>query len=501
MEVSERLQQLATGIHEQQKSIVGAVLVILLFLVAPRTDELLRQGTDELKRLDPKAAKAKAEASLNSADNTLETLWATLQKSTIFTGSPPTKMTSEDLAALGMQAPETLAELVAFAEGRSRRCEPQPDHDVIAGLAVLKEDARLIVREMRLHAVREPEAQAAARAVLNAARQAKQRVAGIATLAKVPTAVANAPIAAPNLALPPPPPKEIVVVEHDRFVRKPNTAAYEAWTKTVSKLQQARTRAAQQRELTDAAQEAAQAAWELSKDAATQLDGEMRSLQHAVDMQLSADGGPPRYVVLELALGAGSRFGSTSVHVPMTCKQMALATEHERRGVVGPPDSDSPILQHLRASEHWETLSAAPLAMAVPSGNQALLKGEQTLNVFGFDVHERLLTRVAPWLLAALLVWHVMHIARFRRCLQEGAEHASFTAAAMLPTIPNRRNFVLPLVTAGAAITISVMLLRRAEGDVVASVAGVLVIVSAIASVVLTLSIPSQAVRLGLPLQ
>jgi hypothetical protein len=490
-ELSQELKDLAATIHGQQKAIAVAVVSILLFLCAPHTNEVLRTGAQELRALQVVALAGQTANRLgNHAESrdTLNVVGGALEKSTsegktVFKGLSSLQMQEGDRKALGIASPTTLAELVELLEGRAKRCRPDVDAKAIEGLAVLrgagpdgdapsgqKQPAALMVRGIHLLSVRDDDAKAAAVAVLDAASGVADALRAETEAKKGGAGSSAGENETREAVLRGAPPQLTAVLKNGNYEWAENPD-YQTWLKEKQK------HVEKQKKVLEEKQQEAQL---VEKGKA--LSEAMAKLRAALATQSAEDGtNPPRFVVARLDLAGRTRFsteasGGDRIYLPMKCAHVPVLSEETiksllangaavsdgglaaRDGRPGAGSGATRLLRHLRATDEWEKVKSVPLEVALEVADQELLKNERTLDVFGFQVQERLLARVAPWLLTCLLFWHAVYAWRFRREVASSRSLGALRAAAVVPTVPTRQNWPLPLVATAAVAVVGIWL-------------------------------------------
>jgi hypothetical protein len=468
--VSGELKALTSAIQEQQKTLIAAALGLGLFLVAPRSDELLSDGVAELQEIDASKLQRAIRVEIDKATaNPLEGMWAAVLSSKTFAGSPKFQELALQQAELGIVPPQTLKDVVEFTELSLKRCRPSLDAQLLAALSSIADQRTIPVAALSFRAVRDAEASSAARNVSAAALlvEANRRDVDAAVSATAPPAVTRSfPLA---------PPESLVVTTADgRRERVPNRA-YTEW---------AADRASYQK-LKSSNEQATARHKELQKQLKASREGFVASLDQltrAMDAQLPGDAGAPRSVVLTLAVGPGTALPFTTLDLPANCTQTEIIPVGKRKKLTAVPKS-------IQATGAWQEVSAVPLELALPVANRNLLKTEQTLNVFGFDVHQRLISRIGPLALAAMMLWHLMHVFRFRSALAASdAQSELATLEKLTPSLPTRRNLPLPFVVASSVGIVSVALAYRNCEDTLSLIGGAAAGALSCALIILTLA-------------
>jgi len=468
--VSGELKSLTSAIQEQQKTLIAAALGLGLFLVAPRSDELLSTGVAELQKIDASKLQRAIQREINeAAANPLEGIWTTVSSMKTFVGAPKFQELALQQAALGIVPPQTLKDVVDFTELSLKRCRPSLDAQLLAALSSIADQRPIPVAALSLRAVRDAEASTAARNVHAAALvvEANRRDVDAADRATAPPAVTRSfPLA---------PPESLVVTTADgRRERVPNPA-HTQW---------AADRASYQN-LKSSSEQAIARHKELLKQLEASREGFVASLDQltrVMDAQLPGDAGAPRSVVLTLAVGPGTALPFMTLDLPANCTQTEIIPVGKRKKLTAVPKS-------IQATGAWPEVSAVPLELALPVANRSLLKTEQTLNVFGFDVHQRLISRIGPLALAAMMLWHLMHVFRFRSALVESdAQSELATLEKLTPSLPTRRNLLLPIVVASSVGIVSVALAYLNSKDTLSLAGGAAAGALSFALIILTLA-------------
>ncbi len=466
---------LISAIQSQHKALFIAGMTLLLFWLAPRSNELLRAGRQELDAQTASKHMKEMRDRVQSAPvgkSARDRLAKTLRESNFDTAkfdkavvaASPDPEGPALLSAVGVTMPETLGDYARLASGESFYCSPRMEPRVMAGLQPLgSQSGHFTLESLSLYAVHDVDSLAAAKAVLARALKIADELPE-----KVDAGAPSKGSAALFTVLGQPPQK--LTYWDGNTQREKDNPAFAAYQR-------------QQAELAKIGEEAAKAT-KKREDAALALKEHVRSLRNemieldrSTHMQLGAQSEAPRFLVARLNVErvlAEDNVPTDSLAVPVPCELTTLAL-----------DGATPLAPSLVGTPEWKELRDMRPDRARQQLDEMLRAKGETIEIAGFKVHENELTKFGPLLLGGLWLWHLFHLFRLRNIHEKVAEQS---ASALLPTFPARQNFPLPFVI--MTITLVVMgffFFGHGERDLVTKASAIACSLLATASFVWTL--------------
>lgn len=406
--------KLVDALRDQQKLVLFTALALALFAVAPRENQLLRDGKTELDAFrDPKSAldKVRAEA---AAPKWLEST------------AGPRPLEDAERDALGYRVPEELGGLVAAKEGQLHRCEPQHSEAAWNAIQAAKPPGVTVLgSKWKVRPVYDDAATRAAERALTLAweaREAQVRADGAIQFANSERTKAD------ELKKHPVPSDTTTTAHGSRPIVTANSAPQELASKKRTAADRAR----------DAERVAESAESERDK-ANSSLRNALAALRRAVDAQTA---GPrePQFIVVELALGTDAATPTDRLDVPVACKLESVLAA-----------AKTPVLPQLRATSVWSSLREFSVPNAKLTLEETLSKSGETVELVGLKIPGESVAVVGPLALLAVTLWYAWLIGR-ARARPEVRELEDF-----LPDVPAPTNWIAPVFLASVVVLTSTL--------------------------------------------